>query len=107
MSNSRADHYRPQADYCRLQAERSKHIDHNESWMKLAAQWLQMAEESTRLVDNKRSSVKTKRSHQIRSSPLPTARSAPGRKARDRAIPERHFNSTRLAEALAARLPRP
>jgi hypothetical protein len=45
MVNARTDHYRKQAEDCRLQAERSKHIDPKESWMKLAAQWLHMAEE--------------------------------------------------------------
>jgi hypothetical protein len=45
MTNARADHYRRQANECRAQAERSRYIDHKESWLKLAVQWLHMAEE--------------------------------------------------------------
>jgi hypothetical protein len=45
MPDARAEHYRKQAEDCRLQAERSKQIDHKQSWLRLAAQWLHMAEE--------------------------------------------------------------
>jgi hypothetical protein len=45
MPAKRAEHYRKQAEDCRLQAERSSHIDHKESWLRLAAHWLHMAEE--------------------------------------------------------------
>lgn len=45
MAQTRAAHYRQQAEQCRLEAERSKHGEHKEAWLKLAAQWLHMAEE--------------------------------------------------------------
>lgn len=46
MANSRADHYRRQAEDCRLQAEKSKLDGDKASWLKLAAQWQRMAEEA-------------------------------------------------------------
>jgi hypothetical protein len=40
------DHYREQAENCRLEAEKSKYDDHKISWLKLAAQWQRLAEEA-------------------------------------------------------------
>jgi hypothetical protein len=48
MFQHRVYHYRKQAEECRLQAGKSKHHDHRESWLKLAAQWQRLAEEVER-----------------------------------------------------------
>jgi hypothetical protein len=46
MLHSRADHYRQQAEECRLQAARAKRDGDRESWLHLAAKWQRMAEDA-------------------------------------------------------------
>jgi len=45
MANSRADHYRKQAEECRAQAEKSQYEGQKSAWLKLATKWPWMAEE--------------------------------------------------------------
>src|SRR3954449_8971957 len=52
-----AEHYRKQAEDCLLQAEKSKHLDHKASWLKLSKQWLEMAEEADK-TDRSRSVIR-------------------------------------------------
>jgi hypothetical protein len=52
-----AEHYRKQAKDCLFEAEKSKHLDHKASWLKLSKQWLEMAEEADK-TDRSRSVIR-------------------------------------------------